>query len=222
MTLPALSPRERTVALSAAALLALVTADVAVGGYLTHLDGQIRDFAQPGSMSAPWWLSAAGEVGDLRVAMPLLAVAAIVACQYSWRLWPAVFAVSTFAAVELAVLALKWAVGRPGPGVWADRPGYPGYFPSGHSATAATLVAVIAFIAVRVVAGHGRSSRLPDVCAVAGIVAGLLAGARAVVGDTHWTSDVVGGLLLYTAIALPAMSWCGRLVDARDSAAAAR
>jgi undecaprenyl-diphosphatase len=221
-TPPTLPPRERTIALSALGLLALVTADVVVGGYLTHLDGQVRDLLVPTTASVPTWLATIGAIGDVGVASPIALAAAIVACQRAWRLWPAILATSTLAAVELAVLALKWAVGRPGPGVWADRTGYPGYFPSGHAATTATLGAVVVFLAVRSGAAPRAPRNLPELCLGCGLALGLLGGTCALLADTHWATDVIGGVLLAAAITLPALSWCGQYLDARTHAAAAR
>jgi membrane-associated phospholipid phosphatase len=191
--------------------LALLTADVVVGGLVSHLDVHLRAAIQPRDDSAPWWLSAVAELGDLRFAIPIVAAGALVASQYAWRLWPAAFAVGTFAAVELAVLGLKAAVGRPGPGMWRDREGYPGYFPSGHTATAAAVVAIALFVIGRL--GLIRRPVATEVCVAAGASLGALSGLRAVVGDTHWASDVVGGLLLTAAIVVPAIALCRGFLD---------
>jgi undecaprenyl-diphosphatase len=203
-----LTPRERKIAWGSFVVLAVVTVDIVVGGPVSHLDGQIRGAVQPRPDSAPWWLSAVAELGDLRFAIPIVGIVALVASQYAWRPWPAAFAVGAFAGVELAVLGLKAAVGRDGPGVSAGREGYPGYFPSGHAATASAIVAIALFTL------HGLGLlRLPpaailETCVAAGAAIGALAGFRAVIGDTHWASDVVGGIVLSTAVLVPAMGLC--------------
>jgi membrane-associated phospholipid phosphatase len=216
-----LTARERATAFVAALGLALVTADVVVGGYLTHIDGQMHDTVPGGDKSGPGWLEWIGTLGDVRLAIPIMLAAAIVAAQQTWRLWPAVFTVGTFAAVELAVLALKTAVGRDGPGVWGDRANYPGYFPSGHAATAATVVAVIAFLVIRIAGPRRLVRRAPLVSLVIGLSVGLLAGVRALVIGTHWATDVLGALLLATALLVPALAACREALDGDDIASVA-
>jgi membrane-associated phospholipid phosphatase len=208
-----LTARERATVVVAVLALAVVTADVVVGGPLTHLDGNIYDAVAAGDKTGPWWLEWIGSLGDLRFAIPIVLVAAIVAAQRTWRLWPAAFAVGTFAAVELAVLAMKAAIGRDGPGIWGDRANYPGYFPSGHAATAATVVAVIVFMVIRI-SGPGRLvRRAPLFSLVSGLAIGLLAGVRAVIIGTHWATDVLGALLLAIALLVPALAACRYALD---------
>lgn len=207
---PAMTRAERRLWLAAVVALVLVTADVVVGGLLTHLDTQVRDLVQDHPVSTPWWWTAVAQLGDLRIAIPLVAVAGIVCSQARWRWWPAVFLYATFGLCELAVLAMKVAVGRPGPGVWADREGYPGYFPSGHSATSLVAVALVVFVVTLVVRGVGHSTdlvRLSRLALALGLVAGVLTGSRAMVADTHWATDVVGGLLLGLVVGLPGLAW---------------
>ncbi|HSS66913.1 MAG TPA: phosphatase PAP2 family protein, partial [Nocardioidaceae bacterium] len=106
------------------------------------------------------------------------------------------------------VYLLKAAVGRPGPGIWADREGYPGYFPSGHAATATAVVAIALFV----LRGLGLI-RLPrtaaiETCVAVGATVGALAGFRAVLGDTHFATDVLGGIALSVAVLIIAMGIC--------------
>jgi undecaprenyl-diphosphatase len=150
-------------------------------------------------------LSVVAGLGDLRFAVPIVGAGALIASQFAWRVWPATFAVGAFAAVELAVFILKAAVGRPGPGVWQDREGYPGYFPSGHAATATAVIAIALFVVGRL--GLIRRPVSVEACVAAGGAVGALAGLRAVLGDTHWASDVVGGVLLAALVLVPAMAW---------------
>jgi membrane-associated phospholipid phosphatase len=210
---PRLTRREAAIAMISLAVLVLLTVDVLVGGPSTHLDHQIRDAIQLHGDSAPWLLSGLSWAGDLWAAIPLVCAGALVASQYAWRLWPAVFAVSTFAAIELVVWALKAAVGRPGPGIWADRQGYPGYFPSGHAATSTAVVALALFLI-----GELKLVRLPrgsavEWCVGIGAIVGVLVGFRAMLGDTHWASDVVGGIALSAAMLVVAMTMCRAWLD---------
>jgi undecaprenyl-diphosphatase len=206
---PTLSPRERVLAWVALVVLVLLSADVVVGGPVTHVDTQVRDVLQPRG-SGPWWLSAVGELGDLRYAVPVVGVVALVAAHYAWRVGPAAFSVGAFAAVELALLVAKAAVGRDGPGEWADREGYPGYFPSGHTATAMAVVCIALFVVGQT--WRVRFLRDSVTCLGAGSVVGCLAGVHAVLADTHWASDVAGGLAVSTLVLIPGMAvW--RVVD---------
>jgi membrane-associated phospholipid phosphatase len=189
----------------------LLTADVVIGGPATHLDGQVRAAIQPSDGSAPWWLATIAELGDLRYAVPIVGAVALVAAQHAWKAWPAVFAVGAFVAVELTVLLLKAGVGRPGPGVSAEREGYPGYFPSGHTATAAAVVTIALFLVGRL--GHIRRLQPTERCLAAGVVVGALSGVRAVLADTHWASDVLGGLAVAVAVTFPAMAVCRRYLQ---------
>jgi undecaprenyl-diphosphatase len=124
-----------------------------------------------------------------------------------------VFAIGTLAAVELAVLALKAAVGRAGPGIWADREDYPGYFPSGHAATAMSVVAIGVFMAYRLGLIRLRIAAGEEIAVLAGLAVGLVAGAGAVVSDSHWASDVVGGVALAAVILVPALALCRGYLD---------
>lgn len=188
-----LTRAEARLAAGAALLFAVLAVDLSVGALVADLDAQARDRVVTGS--PPGWLAPFGALGDLGVAIPVVVATAAVASQAIWRWWPAVFAFGLFGAVQLAVLTSKWVVGRPGPGVWADREGYPGYFPSGHTATAMTAVAIAVFLALRL---HRRDTSPPAVwwALGCGLVAGAGAGAQAVASDTHWVGDVVGGLAL--------------------------
>ncbi len=195
-----LRPDERRVLALAAFALAFVTADVVTGGPLTHLDAAIRAAVQPRPPATPWWLALPEALGDLGVGAPVLAIAALICAQALWRLWPLAMSAGIFVTAEGAVLLIKTLVARPGPGEWTDRTGYPGYFPSGHSTTAAVVTGTVVFLAM---AGW-YAGRPPVPAARAGLVAGLamgtLAAVGAVLGDFHWASDGIGGLALSTVV----------------------
>lgn len=173
---------------------ALVTADVVSGGPLTHLDGQIRAGVQPRLPPNAAWMGIAGSLGDIGVAAAMMAIAGLVAAQIRWRFWPLLLAAGNLVAVEIMVYGVKAAVGRPGPGVEADRTGYPGYFPSGHTATAAVATATVVFLVLASRWGAARLDRASTVALVAGLLVGVVAAVRSVLGDFHWASDVLGGL----------------------------
>ncbi len=175
--------------------IALLTADVLSSGLLTHADSWLRGLVQPWG-HAPFWAEAVGRLGDLGVAAALMAMAGAVLAQVSWRLWPIVLVTVNFVVTEAVVLALKTAVGRPGPGVWVDRVGYPGYFPSGHAATSAVCVGTVVFLLMTVQADAGRTERAPTVAMRLGLGVGVVVGIGAVLADQHWVTDGIGGLLV--------------------------
>jgi undecaprenyl-diphosphatase len=192
--------KEVRIVVLAGCVLAFATADVLIGGPLTDLDGQIRAAVQPGPYDAPAWLSLLGALGDLGPAAAVLAIASLTCAQALGRLWPLALVAGNFGAAEVAVLVFKELVGRPGPGGNADPANYPGYFPSGHTTTAAVATGTVVFLAV---VGWSRGARLrpaPLVSLGCGLAVGVLAAVEAVLGDFHWASDCLGGLALATLV----------------------
>jgi len=94
------------------------------------------------------------------------------------------------------ILLLKVAVGREGPGAQAERVGYPGYYPSGHTATSAVCAATVLFLLLCARHARERVDRAATVSLVVGLVVGATGAWRAVLGDFHWISDGLGGLLV--------------------------
>lgn len=200
------TPEETRILVLAGCIFAFAAADVVTGGPLTHLDGQIRAAVQPRPPATPAWLGIPGALGDVGPAAAVLAIAGLVCAQALWRMWPLALAVANFVTAEVSVLLLKTAVGRPGPGEAADRINYPGYFPSGHTATAAVVTGTVVFLAAvawKPGAGQVPSSRIALIC---GLGMGLLAAVRAVLGDFHWASDGLGGLALATVVLVAGMA----------------
>lgn len=177
-------------------VFALITADVVVGGFLSSLDTDLRDVVQPRPADAPSCMSVVAALGDIGVAAAFLGIAGLVAAHARWRLWPLLLAVGNFVAVEALVYAAKAAVGRPGPGVLADTTGYPGYFPSGHSATAAVSTGTVVFLLL--VSGWAgvQMARASTAAVAAGVLVGGVTAVRAVLGDFHWATDGLAGLAL--------------------------
>ncbi|MFD6424131.1 phosphoesterase, partial [Streptomyces sp. NPDC060198] len=112
-----------------AALFALTTWQVAVAGPLLRLDERVgKKVIGHGPQGVAQVFS---DLGGMPVALPVLA------CALLYALWrgargTALIAALTMVAVPLVVVPLK---------VWTDRQGplvpYTGYYPSGHTATAA-------------------------------------------------------------------------------------
>lgn len=191
---------EVRIILVAGAVFAFATADVLTGGPLTHLDAQIRAGVQPRPPTTATWLELAGALGDVGIAAAIMAIASLICAQARWQLWPVSLAAGNFAVAEGAVLVIKTAVGRPGPGQWADRTGYPGYFPSGHTTTAAVATGTVVFL---LLVGRSTGARLVPASRIAllcGLAVGLATAIHAVLGDLHWASDGLGGLALATVV----------------------
>jgi membrane-associated phospholipid phosphatase len=191
---------EATIVVLATMVFVLVTADVVIGGLLTQVDESVREQLQTHGFTAPGLLTPLGEIGDVGIAVPVVLTAAVISSQLRWQWWPAAYAIGALAVTELLVLLTKAAVGRPGPGIWADRVSYPGYFPAGHTATAMVSVGIVVFLVLVVPTTSRNRDRATLVSVVAGWVAGGAAGVYAVLGDYHWLSDVVGGLTLTTVV----------------------
>jgi membrane-associated phospholipid phosphatase len=192
-------------------VLALLSADVVSGGLLEHLDHVMRDRIQPRPPTSPWWMLLPGNVGELGIGAGFVTAASLVTAQVTWRVWPLLLGLGNLLAVEVAVFVLKTVVGRPGPGIHAGRTGYPGYFPSGHTATSAVCVGTAAFLLCT-----WFSARRLDIASSVGqavaVVVGAISAARAVLEDNHWVSDGIGGLLLATVVLTVGFSAARRYV----------
>lgn len=175
--------------------LVLITADVVAGGLLTHLDERVAD-RFPSSDDAPTWVHVVGWLGNVGVGGAAVLVVALVTMHTRLVWWPGVLAIAVFGGSELVVLALKYAVARDGPSDDAGVDGYPGFYPSGHTAVAVVAIAVVVFLLStwRRPVGVARRQGL-----VAGGVAGLVVGASTVSGGFHWVSDVLASLVIAAA-----------------------
>jgi membrane-associated phospholipid phosphatase len=175
--------------------LVLITADVVAGGLLTQLDETVAD-RFPSSDDAPIWVHVVGWFGNAGVGGAAVLVVTLVTMHTQLAWWPAVFTVAVFGGSELVVLTLKYAVGRDGPSEDAGVDGYPGFYPSGHTAVAVVAIAVTVFLL--------STWRRPVVVArrnglVAGGLAGIVVGASTVCGGFHWVSDVLASLVIAAA-----------------------
>ncbi len=148
-----------------------MTWQVLVHGPLTRLDERVSRALVD---TVPRWLSElASDLGNLTVALPVLA-AAMAYAFFRGRRRQALVAGLAMAAVPLLVVPLKEWTARPGPlEPWAQ-----GYYPSGHTATA-----MVAYFG----AAYLVSRRLVPVAAVLTVVTGT----GLVLRGFHWPLDVV-------------------------------
>ncbi len=181
----------------AMAVVVLITADVLAGGLLTYLDDTVKDATFP-SGDPPGWTHVVGLLGNVGVGSTAAVVAAIVTMHARWRWWPGVLVVAQLAATGIMVVALKYLVARPGPGGEALDDGYPGFYPSGHTATAMVSVGVLVFV---LSGWRGRSLRRARQRGLwTGAAAGCLVAASSVLGGFHWLSDALASLAIGTAV----------------------
>lgn len=190
-------------AATAAAALALLTADVVEGGPTSRFDAAVHGWLPV--LHGPWWAAAYLLVlpGQRWLQAP---VALVVAGLLSWRhrSWRPLVRV----AAGLALLAaggglLKVAVGRAAPGTGMASVHTGGMsFPSGHVAG----VVVLGGIVVNLLTGpRRRQARRVWLVAVVAVACGV------VLTGFHWLSDVLGGLALGVLLLLLATAQPGRV-----------
>jgi undecaprenyl-diphosphatase len=194
-------------------VLAILTGNVLAHGPLVSLDQHIRDVVQGRATSPAWrWLGASphspahlvSELGRIDVAVPVLALTAVMLAIRRHMVRPVVAAAIGVALVLATVIPAKILIGRVGPGLTTVGPHGLGVFPSGHT-TAACVCYSLAVLMI--VAGQ------PDW--VRGLAMGglavlwLLVGAALVWCDYHWFTDVVAGWAL-SALIIELALWATR------------
>ncbi|MFI9260215.1 phosphatase PAP2 family protein [Streptomyces sioyaensis] len=207
-------PRRRLSPLSVCAvsalLFAVLTWQVAAHGPLRALDERLgRAVASGGLPAGPAEFFA--DLGNTAVALPVLAAVLV------WALWrgrraarhraadggapprwwlPPLAAGLTAVAVPALVVPLKLWLARPGPPQMAGA-AHEGFYPSGHSATAAVLYGLAALLLFR-----GRRQAAARRAVVPAVVAASLVLLNAAVGTGlvrrgyHWPLDVLGSWCL--------------------------
>lgn len=160
-----------------------MTWQVLVHGPLARLDERVSRAVVD---SVPRSLSElASDLGNMTVALPVLA------CAMAYAVWrgrriAALYAGLAMALVPLLVVPLKEWTARPGPlEPWAH-----GYYPSGHTATAAVAYFGAAFLV---------SNRLIPVAALLT----ALTGTGLILRGFHWPLDVLASL----ALCVPLLTW---------------
>ncbi len=131
------------------------------------------------------------DLGDVAVAIPVLAV---VLAAVAWRLrgwFPAGWYAVVMASTGAVVVPLKAAVSRPAPGATVLA-GHSGYFPSGHTATAATACGLV----VLAVLPWLRQAAARRLVVIAAVLLNLAVGAALVWRGYHRPLDVVAAWCL--------------------------
>ncbi len=188
--------------LVAALLFAALTWQVATDGPLLSPDERLGDAIRTSAIpSGPAEFFA--DLGNLSVALPVLAVvlAGVTWLTRAWR--PAVAALVTMALVPALVAPLQSAIARPGPPPMA--PGT-GFYPSGHAATAAVAYG----LCVLLLGGVLRSRATAYGCVLLNAAVGL----GLVRQGYHWPVDVIGSwclsVVLLCATAYVLSRWVSR------------
>nr|WBO80649.1 phosphatase PAP2 family protein [Streptomyces sp. SBE_14.2] len=182
-------------------LFAVITWQVVADGPLVRLDERLsRALVHPDRLS-----ELLSDLGDIPVAVPVLALAALYAALRARRTgtdrwwWPPTAALLLMALVPALVVPLKALTDRPGtPAV----PPATGYFPSGHTATAVIAYGATALLLIPWLRSAAARRALVTVCAalVPGVSYGLVR------RGYHWPLDVVAswclGAVLLTSYVL--------------------
>ncbi|CAL9289316.1 phosphatase PAP2 family protein [Streptomyces sp. SudanB66_2053] len=176
-------------------LFLLITWQVLADGPLLDLDARLSDaLVRPDRAS-----ELLSDLGDVQVALPVLAVALAVA---AWRLratgvdrwWlPAAAGAAAMVLVPVLVVPLK---------AWTDRPGTPavppatGYYPSGHTATAVVAYGAATLLLLPLLGSPAVRRALVALCAllILGVSYGLVR------RGYHWPLDVAGSWCLGAAL----------------------
>lgn len=191
------------------AVFALISWQVAVSGPLLAVDVALRDAAARWTSPQGPLTSAAqvgADLGGIAAAGGALAVGAA-AVAWRRRSWgPVALAAAAAVSVPLVVLPLKEAFGRLGPD-GLPLGGYAGYYPSGHTLTAAMAYGTLALLCAR---------RAPFTAPALAALLSLCTGAGLVLRGYHWVTDVLASW------ALAGVLLCGLYLLTRRGGVSAR
>ncbi|GAA2397662.1 phosphatase PAP2 family protein [Streptomyces glaucosporus] len=165
-------------------LFAAVAWQVVADGPLADADERLARRLRSGAPPSPF-AEFLADLGNVEVALPVLAAALLWAGVRERRWGPPLAAALAMAAVPAVVAPLKALTGRPGPLGGTE------YFPSGHAATA-----VVAYGgAVLLVLPYVRS-RVRRLLAALAVLVCAAVGAGLVWRGYHWPLDVLGSWCL--------------------------
>jgi undecaprenyl-diphosphatase len=181
-------------------ILVALTVNVLAHGPLVGMDDRIRTAVQAQATSPTWrwlsdrWYSPAQlivDLGNYQVAVPVLAVCALIAAARQRTLRPLLAAVAGAVLLLATVTAGKKLIDRTGPGLTTLGAGGLGVFPSGHTTTATVCLGLSVALLMPSLPARARQAAVAAVAVVC-----LLVGAALVWCDYHWFTDVVAGWAL--------------------------
>ena len=196
-----------------AAILVFLTACVLAHSPVLDVDRWIRSAVEAQARSARFrWLedgryapvNLLADLGNNQVAVPLLALSALIAAIRARSVRPVLAAVAGVVLLLGTVIPAKILIGRAGPGLPPVAHGAMGVFPSGHTATSAVCLGLGALLLARGLPGWATRGVLAGMA-----VACFLVGAALIWGDYHWFTDVVGGWALAALIVMAALRATG-------------
>jgi undecaprenyl-diphosphatase len=192
-------------------LLTLLTVNVPADGPLIPVDERIHEFVHRISTSphVRWVKDGPAtparilvDLGNIKVAFPILLVAAGYAALSRRSPRPLVSALAGMVLILATVVPLKILIGRPNPGAVRLPPHHLlGAFPSGHTTTAC--VCYILAVLLVVPDPHSRGRRI---ALGAAAVLGVLVATAMVWCHLHWFTDVVAGFAL-AGLIVPFTLW---------------
>ncbi|WP_234348352.1 phosphatase PAP2 family protein [Kitasatospora sp. MY 5-36] len=205
--------RSVAVPVTAAVLLVVVSWQVAVEGPLLGVDRSVRRAVRTAHRDVPdALLDRLGHfLSDLGGGVPAVPVLLLAGALAAWRgrragagrWWlPLPVAALTSVLIPLLVVPAKSAFARPGPLGEPLVAGQWGWYPSGHTATAAISYGVAALLLARV-AGPRAARQL----AAGAVLLSLGVGAGLVWSDFHWLLDVVASWCLAVLVLWPLARW---------------
>jgi membrane-associated phospholipid phosphatase len=182
-------PGRLLAALATAAFVVLAT--VVWLGLLDAWDVAIRYAARPGEVWGPAQVNADYIVEGLRPSMlvPPVSMIAQMACWRRRSLRPALLTGAATLLTVTGTLGTKLLLARPDPGNTSS--GHGGSFPSGHTVSLTVSAGLVILLI---------SPRAPWWAWILPAALGTAMASSMVLQGAHWASDVLGGLLLATAL----------------------
>ncbi len=190
-------------------VLVLLTVNVLADGPLVAVDRRIRAAVQAQAASATWrwvgdsWHAPARllvELGNNQVAVPVLALSALIVAARHRSLRPLLAAAAGVALLLATVIPAKILIARPGPSQPVIAPGSMGVFPSGHTTTAGVCLALAVLLLAPELPARIRRAAVAAMAALC-----FLVGMALIWCDFHWFTDVVAGWALAALIVKAAL-----------------
>ncbi len=194
-------------------VLAFLTVNVLAGGPMIAADRRIRAAVQAQANAAGWrWIGHGGHapaqllagLGNNQVALPILAVCAVIVAVRHRSLRPLVAAAAGVVLLLATVIPGKILTDRAGPGLPPVAFGHLGVFPSGHTTTSGVCLALAVLLLAPDLPERVRRAAVAVMVTVC-----FLVGVALIWCDYHWFSDVVAGWALTALIVLASLRLAG-------------